>query len=85
MIRLLTILICAALIAFGIVWIADRQGDLIFTVDGYELRTSASVAIGLAILFSALSAFSARVRGARARWTGRGRTLVHVSATAARP
>jgi HemY protein len=76
MIRLLTILFCAALVAGGIVWIADRQGDLIFTVDGYELRTSASIAIGFAILFAALSAFVARVAalllggpGAFGRWT----------------
>ena len=61
MIRLLTILFCAALIAVAIVWIVDRQGDLIFTVDGYELRTSASVAIGFAILFAAFSAFATRV------------------------
>ena len=76
MIRLLTILACAALVAAGIVWIADRQGDLIFTVDGYELRTSASVAIGFAILFAAFSAFATRLvalvlggPGALGRWT----------------
>ncbi len=76
MIRLLTIILFAILFAAGVAWIADRQGELLFDVDGYELRMSASVAIGLFILFAAFSAFSARLvalflasPGALWRWT----------------
>jgi HemY protein len=76
MTRLLTILICAALIAFAAVWIANQQGDLVFTVDGYQLRATAGVAIVCAILFAALSAVAARIfalvlsgPNALGRWT----------------
>ncbi len=61
MIRLLTILICAGLVAAGIAWIADQHGELLFTIGNYEARTSASVAIGLVILFAALVGFSTRI------------------------
>ncbi|HTQ12576.1 MAG TPA: heme biosynthesis HemY N-terminal domain-containing protein [Rhizomicrobium sp.] len=76
MIRLIAILLGAALIAAGIAWIADRQGELVFTVGAYEARSSASVAIGLAIVFAALVALLTRVAvlilsgpGAVGRWT----------------
>lgn len=61
MIRLVSILVGAALIAAGIAWIADQQGLLVLTVGGYEIKTTASVAIGLAILATALIAFLTRV------------------------
>jgi HemY protein len=61
MIRLLSILAGAALIAAGIAWIADQQGALVFTIGAYEIRTTASVAIGLAIAAAALIAFLTRV------------------------
>ncbi|MBI3676333.1 MAG: heme biosynthesis protein HemY [Proteobacteria bacterium] len=76
MIRLLAILIGAALVAAGIAWIADRQGELLFTIDNLEVRTSASVAIGLGILAAFLIGFGSRVMatilgtpGAVGRWT----------------
>lgn len=76
MIRLLAILIGAALVAAGIAWIADRQGELLFTIDSFEVRTSASVAIGLGILAAFLVGFGTRVMatilgtpGALGRWT----------------
>lgn len=61
MIRLLLILIAAALFAAGFVWVADRHGELLFTVDDYEIRASAGVAIGLFILFAAFIGFATRV------------------------
>jgi HemY protein len=76
MIRLLTILIGAALVAASIAWIADRQGELLFTIGAYQVKTSAGMAIGLAILFAAAVAFVTRVvvlvlsgPGALGRWT----------------
>ncbi len=52
--RLFAILAVAAAIAFAVAWIANRQGTLVYTIDGYELSTSAGGAIALAILFAAL-------------------------------
>ena len=40
MIRLIGILLAAGLIAAGIVWVADRQGMLVFTLDAWEVRMS---------------------------------------------
>jgi HemY protein len=75
MIRLLTIILAAALIAAGIVWIVERPGEMLFTVDGYQLRTGAGVAIALAILFVGLVGFLTRLvalvlgsPGAVGRW-----------------
>ncbi len=61
MIRLLMILVAAVLIAAGFAWIADRHGELLFTIDNYEVRTSAAAAIILAILFAAFIGFATRV------------------------
>jgi HemY protein len=61
MIRLVSILVGAALIAAGIAWIADQQGLLVFTIGTYEIKTSASAAIGIAILATGLIAFLTRV------------------------
>lgn len=61
MIRLLGILIAAALLAGGIAWIADRQGELVFTLDAYEIHMSAAATIGLAVLFTALVILLARL------------------------
>jgi HemY protein len=81
MIRLLTILIGAALIAAGIAWIADRQGELLFTLGAYQVKTSAGTAIGIAIAFAAVIAFVTRIivlvlsgPGAFGRWTSARRT-----------
>jgi len=52
MIRLIGILIAAGLLAAGIVWIADRQGELVFTLDQWEVHMSAAAAIALAVLFT---------------------------------
>lgn len=67
MTRLVTILAAAALVAFGIVWVADRQGALIFLIDGYEVRMTAAVAIGLGVLFAFLVAFITRIIAAVTR------------------
>ncbi|MEI9885710.1 MAG: heme biosynthesis HemY N-terminal domain-containing protein [Rhizomicrobium sp.] len=61
MIRLLGILIAAGLLAAGIAWIADRQGELVFTLDAYEIHMSAAAAIGFAALFTALVVVLARL------------------------
>jgi len=61
MIRLLGILLAAGTVAATIAWIADRQGELIFTLDAYEIHMSAPVAIGLAILFTVLVILLARL------------------------
>ncbi|HEX4303495.1 MAG TPA: heme biosynthesis HemY N-terminal domain-containing protein [Rhizomicrobium sp.] len=54
MIRLLGILIAAGLVAGGVAWIADRQGELVFTLDAFEIHMSAAATIFLAVLFTAL-------------------------------
>ncbi|HEY5339108.1 MAG TPA: heme biosynthesis HemY N-terminal domain-containing protein [Rhizomicrobium sp.] len=59
--RLLSILVVAGLIAAGIAWIADRQGELQFLIDGYEVRMSAGVAISLFIAIAAAIAFLTRM------------------------
>lgn len=61
MIRLLGILIAAIVLASGIAWIADRQGELVFTLDAYEVHMSAAATIGLAVLFTALVVVLARL------------------------
>ena len=61
MIRLLGILIAAGLLAGGIAWIADRQGELVFTLDAYEIHMSAAATIGFAVLFTALTVVLARL------------------------
>src|SRR5579871_2505234 len=52
MIRLLGILLGAGAVAASIAWIADRQGELVFTLDAYEIHMSAPVAIALCVLFT---------------------------------
>jgi HemY protein len=59
--RLLLILIVAGAIAGAIAWIADRQGELVFTLDAYEIHMSAPAAIGLGVLFTALVILLARL------------------------
>jgi HemY protein len=59
--RLFTFLILAGIVAFGVAWIANRQGELIYVIDGYEVTTSAGMAIGLALLFAALVMVLTRV------------------------
>lgn len=61
MIRLIGILIAAGLLAGGIAWIADRQGELVFTLDAYEIHMSAAATIGLGVLFTALVVVLARL------------------------
>ncbi|HEV2563150.1 MAG TPA: heme biosynthesis HemY N-terminal domain-containing protein [Rhizomicrobium sp.] len=81
MIRLLAILIGAALIALCVAWIADRQGELVYVIENYQLRTSAGGAIGLAIAFAAIIATLTRIvaivlsgPGAFGRWNASRRT-----------
>lgn len=61
--RLFAILLVAAAIAFAVAWIANRQGELIYVIDGYEISTSAGGAIALVLLFAALVAFLTRIVG----------------------
>ena len=61
MIRLLTILIGVCLLAAGIAWIADRQGELVFTLDTYEVHMSAAATLGAAALFTVLVVILARL------------------------
>jgi HemY protein len=52
MIRLIGILIAAALVGLGAAWLADHDGVLSFTMAGYEIRASASFALLLLLIFS---------------------------------
>jgi HemY protein len=61
MIRLLAILIAAGLLAAGFVWIAERQGDLVFTLDEYEVHMRTAAAIGLALAFAGAVAILTRL------------------------
>ncbi len=64
MIRLLTLLFGAALIAALAAWVVDQQGELVFLVNSYEVRTSTGVAIGLAIVFTLLVVLLTRLLAA---------------------
>lgn len=75
--RLIAILVVAAAIAFAVAWIANRQGELIYVIDGYEISTSAGGGIGLVLLFMAVIVVLTRVftavmggPGALGRWFG---------------
>lgn len=75
--RLLAILFVAAAISFAVAWIANRQGGLVYVIDGYEIGTSAGGAIGLLLLFAAIVIFFTRAvsalasgPGALTRWLG---------------
>ncbi|MBL6854116.1 MAG: hypothetical protein ISS15_17425 [Alphaproteobacteria bacterium] len=59
--RLLLILVVAGAIAGAVAWIADRQGELVFTLDQYEIHMSAPAAIGFGVLFTALVILLARL------------------------
>lgn len=79
--RLFVFLLVAAAIAFGVAWIANRQGELTYVIDGYALTMSAGVAIGLALLFALLVIFLTRLStvlmsgpGALGRWSSARRT-----------
>jgi HemY protein len=80
MIRVLLFLVGLALLAFGIVWIVDRPGEIAVTWQGYRIETTVAVALGivalsavvLAILFLLLR-FLLRVPNLMARRTERRR------------
>jgi HemY protein len=59
--RLLGILLGAGIVAGIIAWIADRQGELVFTLDSFEIHMSAPVTIGFAVLFTVLVILMARL------------------------
>lgn len=59
--RLLLILVVAGALAGTIAWIADRQGELVFTLDAYEIHMSAPAAIGFGVLFTAAVILLARL------------------------
>ena len=57
MIRVILFLALVALIALGVVWVADRPGDVIITWVGYRIETSVmvmAVAIALVVLIALL-------------------------------
>jgi HemY protein len=60
MMRVLFFLALAALIAFGVVWIADRPGDVAITWQGYRIETSVMVAAAAiaVVIFVALAAWA---------------------------
>jgi HemY protein len=60
MTRLIGILIAAGLVGLGAAWLADHDGVLTFTMAGYEIRTSASFALLLLLIFSGLLALILR-------------------------
>jgi HemY protein len=75
--RLFAFLVVAAAVAFVVAWIANRQGELVYVIDGYEISTSAGGAIGLLLLLAALVVVLTRIFGAIAagpgalgRWSG---------------
>src|SRR4051812_26733893 len=47
MIRVLLFLVLVALIAVGVVWIADRPGDIAITWQGYRIETTIMVAAAI--------------------------------------
>lgn len=77
--RLVGILVAAGVIAAVVAWIANRQGQLLFLIDGTEIRMSAGTAIAALILFAAIITIVTRIivfvltgPGAIGRWwTGR--------------
>lgn len=57
MIRVILYLALVALLAFGVVWFADRPGDIAITWQGYHIETSVmvgAVAIGVVVLIGVL-------------------------------
>ncbi|HYM18278.1 MAG TPA: heme biosynthesis HemY N-terminal domain-containing protein [Micropepsaceae bacterium] len=60
MTRLIGILVAAGLIGLGAAWLADNDGVLAFTMAGYEIRMSASVALLLLLIFSSFLALILR-------------------------
>lgn len=75
--RLLAILLAAIVVAFAVAWIVNRQGELIYVIDGYRITTSAGAAIGIALLFALAVIVLTRIfgvvvagPGALGRWAG---------------
>jgi HemY protein len=56
MIRVLLFLLALALVAFGIVWIVDRPGEIAMTWQGYRVETTVAVALGFVALAAVLLA-----------------------------
>jgi HemY protein len=56
MIRVLLFLFVLALLAFGIVWIVDRPGEIVVTWQGYHIETTVAVALGFVALASVVLA-----------------------------
>ncbi len=61
MIRVLLFLALVALMAFGVVWFADRPGDVAIIWQGYRIETSVMVAV-VAVAIVALLAVHASGR-----------------------
>jgi HemY protein len=55
MIRVILYLAMVALIAFGVVWIADRPGDVAIVWQGYRIETSVMVAAVAVVLIALIS------------------------------
>jgi HemY protein len=56
MIRILLFLLALALVAFGIVWIVDRPGEIAVTWQGYRIETTVALALGFVALAAVLLA-----------------------------
>jgi HemY protein len=57
MIRVLLFLVLVALMAFGVVWFADRPGDVAIVWQGYRIETSVLVALVGVTLIAAIAVF----------------------------
>ena len=58
MIRVILFLALVALIALGVVWIADRPGDVVITWQGWRIESSvmvAAVAIAAVVVVAAMA------------------------------
>ena len=56
MIRVLLFFVLLVLLAFGIVWIVDRPGEIAVTWQGYRIETTVAVALGFVLLGAVLLA-----------------------------
>ena len=61
MIRVLLFLALVALMAFGVVWFADRPGDVAIVWQGYRIETSVMVAaVAVAVVVADCASWSGR-------------------------
>ena len=64
MIRVLLFLALVAVLALGVVWMADRPGDVAIVWQGYRIETSVMVAVVAVALVALLAVWPGRSCGA---------------------